>query len=151
MVIQFFVFVGIHRHSIQSGVWTRFHLNESGEGLNIMDALQKWYQNKDKGNVTFRFRDNCQGPHCNDACPELFILGELEHNTWNPSLNVFITLLVCGTAALCIILKIAFALWLCSLEWRQKQYLDQLGKESITYLETALQVHRWRKCVVAFV
>ena len=55
-------------------------------------------------------------------------------------MHVFLALLVCGTAVLCIALKVVFALWLCGMEWKQKQYLDQLGYESIVYLETALQV-----------
>ena len=55
-------------------------------------------------------------------------------------MHVFLSLLVGGTAILCIVLKVIFALWVCGMEWKQKQYLDQLGSESITYLETALQV-----------
>ena len=55
-------------------------------------------------------------------------------------MHVFLSLLVGGTAILCIVLKVTFTLWVCGMEWKQKQYLDQLGSESITYLETALQV-----------
>ena len=91
-------------------------------------------------NTSFVFRDSCQGPHCNDACPEMFLLGELNHNIWSSSVHVFLSLLVGGTAILCIVLKVTFTLWVCGMEWKQKQYLDQLGSESITYLETALQV-----------
>ena len=86
-------------------------------------------------------RDNCQGPHCNDICPEMFILGELDSNSYLPSSKVMLVLVVVGVAVFCILMKMIFVVWLWRLEWKQQLYLWSLGNESYTAdIETALQV-----------
>lgn len=132
--------ITINRHTIRSDVWTTFKLNQSADGTrSIHDAIKVWLQNR--GNTTFQFRDSCQGPHCNDACPEMFVLDELISNDWPASGKAIFILIVVGVALFCAMMKMFFVVWLWRLEWKQQLYLGLLGDEShISSIETALHV-----------
>lgn len=105
----------------------------------IQEAIQKWYKTTDGNPV--RITDNCQGPHCNDACPEMFILDDINSNSWLPSLKVILVLIILCVASACICAKVVFMVWLWRLEWKQQLYLGLLGDESYTAdIEHALQV-----------
>ena len=103
-----------------------------------------WYRDR---NGTRRFREPCEGPHCNEGCPEMFILNELTSDSWLPSSKVAMVLIVVGVALFCITMKVVFVVWLWRLEWKQQLHLGLLGDESYTTdIETALQV-RVQGCV----
>ncbi len=130
----------MHRHSIKANVWSNFKLNQSsGASISIREAIEEWYTLK--SNTTLHYRDECQGPHCNNACPEMFILDDLVSDIWRTTAKGFIILIVVGVALFCVTIKVIFTLWLWKLEWRQHLYLGLLGDESRTCdIETALQV-----------
>lgn len=118
-------------------------MTRDNTSLTILDAIQTWYTHVHSSrtrNGNFQFRDTCQGPHCNDACPEEFILGELTSNSWNHSIKILISLIVVVLALICIIFKAGFVVWLWRLEWLQRDFLYQLGDESYSDIETALEV-----------
>ena len=128
------------RHTIKKDVWNTFNANRSDIGIyTIKDAIGKWYQNQNKA---LKFHDSCQGPHCNNECPEMFILDELQSDNWLPGIKVLLVLVVIGVVIACVVVKVIFLLWLWKLEWKQQLYLGLLGDESYTTdIETALQVY----------
>ncbi len=137
--------LSILRHTIQSEVWSTFRHNHTSSDPNsaftIQQAINQWYSMDGNQTKLPSFRDSCQGPHCNDACPEMFVLGEPNSNSWLPSSKVMLVLVVVGVAVLCILMKVVFVVWMWRLEWKQQLYLWSLGNESYTAdIETALQV-----------
>jgi len=121
-------------------VWSDFKLNQSsGKSISIKEAIEQWYPVK--FNQTLHFRDGCQGPHCNDACPEMFVLNDLESDIWKEGSKGILIVIIVGIALVCLVLKAVFTLWLWRMEYYQQLYLGLLGDESrTTDIETALHV-----------
>ena len=68
------------------------------------------------------FRDNCSGLHCNNQCPEMFTLGELDSDNWPSGLKATIVALVLVVTMLCVIAKGMFFAWLHCLRWKQRNH-----------------------------
>ena len=69
---------------------------------------------------------NSLGVLCNNMCPDELQLGQLTSNNWPVWSKIFIVVLVVGLAVLCILIEVAFIVWLCLLERKQDAYLDEL-------------------------
>ena len=115
-----------YSHLIEPGIWNSRQL----AGTTIQEALMQWYSNR---TVPVYFRDTCNGPHCNDQCPETFSLGKLNSNNWHPVAKCVIVGIVLLVMILCVILKLGFDIWLRILNKKQNRYNEeksQRGNES---------------------
>ena len=83
-----------------------------------------------------------QGILCNSQCPDELRLGELTSNNWHTGVKIFIAVLIAGLAALTVLGKIVFCLWLLRLEKKQRDYLKSLKPERNTQDNNTLQV-KW--------
>ena len=59
----------------------------------------------------------------------MLILGELTSDNWPLWSKIFIAVLVVGLAVICMLIKIAFMVWLWLLERKQDGYLDSLEED----------------------
>ena len=116
------------RHSIEPGRWNldlMEYSNFSEPLLSLKLALHIWYHailpNEGK-----RFLDNCQGPFCNEKCPNSFSLGMLTSNNWSVQVKITLAAVVVGIGVACLLMKFLFKLWLYRLEKKQDDYLEQL-------------------------
>ena len=105
----------VHRYSLHSGIWNSRQL----AGVSIQEALIQWYRNR---TLAMNFRDDCSGPQCNSQCPEEFLLGELDSNSWSAKAKVIISSLVLGITVLCVFLKIVLYIWQKWLQKKQDRY-----------------------------
>lgn len=80
------------------------------------------------------------GVLCNRQCPDMLRLGELTSNRWHLGVKLSIVLLVVGIAAICLIIKVMFAIWLCVLEKKLKYYLHSLYRHVSSPTHAQLQV-----------
>ena len=89
-----------------------------------------------------QFLDFCQGPYCNEQCPDEFILGELTSNNWPVWAKLTISTAILSIGVVCLIMKILFYLWLYRLEKKQDDYLESLdmGLEEADEGQTQLMV-----------
>ena len=132
----------ICRHTIESGRWNRLNLASSSalnhSRLSPLAAVSIWYHSS---NTTFQFLDTCQGPYCNNMCPDRFVLGELTSNNWPLWAKITISSAVVGTALLCLLGKILFAIWIYQLDKKQDDYLESLDQQLQVAETSALQVY----------
>ena len=103
-----------------------------------------WYS---QGLEPLAFRDMCQGPLCNQGCPETFELGSLTSNNWPTWSKIFIAGLIVGIGVAAMIMKAIFVLWLLWIEKNQKQYLTSLEGNFIGEDHSKLQVCYRYLCV----
>ena len=123
-----------HSHTIASGRWNTSLLalnpskqNSTSRDITIHDALLEWYLVKNTSRTSpYQFRANCQGPYCYDRCPDSIDLSSLMSNNWHPGAKVAIAVVIIGIAAICLLMKMLFVIWLFWLERKQDAYLDSL-------------------------
>ena len=132
---------------MRSGIWTTRQLAvnpSNGAGLTIQDAMQMWYENP---NMTFEFRDDCQGPYCNTDCPEEFTLGELDSNNWPSEAKIILVIVVLVITVASLMLKVMFMMWYYQLQRNQQLYLKSLNlstSEEAKVQVCVYQCGRWR-------
>ena len=73
-----------------------------------------------------QFLDSCEGPYCNEQCPESFTLGELTSNNWPIGVKIVIAAVIVAIGMVCMFMKSLFKVWLFWLEKKQDNYLDSL-------------------------
>ena len=99
--------IGPHRHTIQSGVWSSRNLSFfKGRGYTIRDAIDYWYWNMSDTDEGVGFRDMCSGPHCNNNCPEMFILEREGTDVWSSGAKITIAVIVVAIAIICLLMKV---------------------------------------------
>lgn len=95
------------RHTIQSGVWSSSELAYyQQQRYSIQGAVTYWYRNATKSGEMLVFRDSCYAPHCNNQCPEEFVLQELHANSWSKWRRVVVSLVVISIALVCLAMKV---------------------------------------------
>ena len=85
----------------------------------------------------------CTGILCNGQCPDQLVLGELTSNNWPLWSKIIVAILVVGLAMVCVLIKMAFVIWVWWLERKQDAYLESLegGDEEDT--DAKLQVRTY--------
>ena len=112
IIIKFPFTTEFYRHKVTQNIWNKFALTcEDGIGVcssTMSDAVYEWLSSND----TIRYIDQCQGPHCNQNCPETIILGELS-TYWKTHAQMLVMslvlLLVGSSIVMKVILDINFA------------------------------------------
>lgn len=99
--------------------------NYTLERLTISDAIYNWLQAARLGGVV-RYRDSCDGPHCNPNCPEKIILGVLT-SYWNFDYQAVVLAAVVGVSGASVLVKLVLQLFSWYSEYRQTRYLRWLG------------------------
>ena len=130
----------ICRHMLKPGHW---NLPLAGN-VSIREAIHQWYES-DNYSQQFDFRDGCDGPYCNEQCPETFKLGILGP-TWPLALKVVIAAAVVIIGFTCVFLKCCFKIWLLWLENKQNKYLESLDnnlEEGSSHLAVSIMVICW--------
>ena len=125
---------------MESGRWSRPLASLRGVQLSARSAIAQWYASASPSSRGFRFFDTCQGPYCNDMCPDEFLLGELTSNNWPLWAKLVIACSVVLIAMVCLVMKTLFAVWLYRLESGQDAYLQSLDDNPED--EAALAVRR---------
>ena len=110
-----------HRHTIEPGRWNLPLAN----GYSIRKAIRYWYNNLSQSDQK-QFLDSCEGPYCNEECPESFTLGELTSNNWPIGVKIVIAIIIVAIGMVCMFMKFLFKIWLFWLEKKQDNYLDSL-------------------------
>lgn len=73
-----------------------------------------------------RFTDACQGPYCNENCPDEFVLIGITSNNWPKWAKMLLIAITLVIPISCIIMKGLFVIWLFILERKQLAYLNSL-------------------------
>ena len=96
-----------HRHTIQSGIWSSWNLTYfEGRAYTVRDAIDYWYWNVSDTDEGVGFRDMCSGPHCNNNCPERFILEREGAHVWSTGAKITIAVIVVAIALICLLMKV---------------------------------------------
>ena len=123
-----------NRHTVESGQWAANLLATTPEtnttliDHTMQDALLEWYlQTSTNPNRPYQYRAHCQGPYCYEHCPDS--LGPSPHvaNSWPLGAKVFIVVVILAMTIICLIMKLAFFIWLRYLERKQDFFLHSLG------------------------
>ena len=111
-----------YRHSIESGRWSNNRLSSDGSSsrLTIQEAVSEWYNS----DTSMRYTDICQGPFCNEECPDEFVLFSITSNNWPEWVKFLVITVIILIPIACIIFKGLFVAWLFVLERKQLAYLD---------------------------
>ena len=94
-----------------------------------------WY-NSDS---SMRYVDTCQGPYCNEECPDEFILLQITSNNWPQWAKFFIITVSVLIPIVCIVFKGLFVAWVFVLERKQLAYLKAFY-DMESGIESKLQV-----------
>ena len=102
---------------VQSGVWRTYPLlhlsnNESNvvtdsntiTSLTIAEAIHNWLL-ASKSEQTVGYQDSCSGPHCNQLCPDLVVLGQTKLYWGVTTQGIIIAVVVC-VCLLCATIKL---------------------------------------------
>ena len=90
----------------------------------MQDALLEWYlQNSTNLIRPYQYQARCQGPYCYEHCPDSLGPSPLVANTWPLEAKVSIAVIILAVSIFCLIMKLAFFIWLQYLERRQEVFL----------------------------
>lgn len=102
----------------------------------MQEAVSEWYHSSGRK----RYLDVCQGPYCNEECPDEFVLLGVTSDNWPGWVKFLIIVLTVAVPIVCIATKGLFVAWLFMLERKQLAYLNSLYDPENGYHSSKLQV-----------
>ena len=121
------------RHNISSNIWDTFHLQHRNHTssvettpISMPHVVHLWMQAaKSYPRETIRFHDFCDGPYCNEKCPERVILGSVVPY-WETHYQIIILMLVVGVAVVGVTVKVWLYLRDLIMSFKQKSFLKKI-------------------------